>query len=379
METLNRPMGIGAILDKSFQLYRSHFTVAFLLLLLFAGPFYIIQNVLFYNLSTLSFFPESGTSIADSFELFLNGGAASAEEASPGLLLFTFLVMPLYLLLLVPVLMSSQLLLVKTALQGGEVRFGEVLRGAFVRYGRQVGNTLLYGLIIFGLMFVIWIALVLALVLIGSLTVGLGAGFLALGGDPFGGSIAFIVIVAVVYILTGFAISACSSYFIIRFGFYLPIVTLEDEGEAIRGSWRLTRGSFWRIFAVFFILTVIYTVFSLGVYALLIAVFKMSLIGQLINTVLILLIAPLYTIPYGVIYFDLRVRHEGADLERYMQTTAVPQQAWGTGGAGYADASAAPEDASAGRMPAGERAEQAAASSPASEPTKPQGAVPSDD
>ncbi|WP_159882149.1 glycerophosphoryl diester phosphodiesterase membrane domain-containing protein [Paenibacillus puerhi] len=328
MDSLNKPMGVGAILDRSFQLYRKHFATAFLLLLLFVGPFYLLQNLLLYNLSTVPLLPQSGDSFAESLNLFVNGNGGATDEPSPGMILFILLVLPLYAVLLAPVMLSSQLQLVRTAIEGGEVRFAEVLRKSFARYGRQVGNTFLYGLIVVGLLFVIWIALVIAIVIIASLTVGVGAGFLALGGDPFGGSVAFIIIIFVVYILTGLGMTACSSFFMIRFGFYLPIVTLEEGGQAIRRSWRLTRGSFWRIFAVYLILSIIYSVFSLGAYALLIAVFKMSLIGQLINIALILLIAPFYTIPYAVIYYDLRVRNEGADLERYLQTsTGMPPAA----------------------------------------------------
>ncbi|MEK8132291.1 hypothetical protein WMW72_30770 [Paenibacillus filicis] len=339
MEYLNRPMGVGAILDRSFQLYRNHFATAFLLMLLFVGPFYLLQNLLLYNLSSVPLLPQAGDSIADSLDLFISRSNLEAEALNPGLLFFSFLLMPLYAVLLLPVLMSSQLHLVQTALQGQEVRFSEVLRQSFGRYGRVIGNSLLYGLIITGISIGIWIALVIVIVIVVALTAGLAAGLPSIGSGSLGGSIVLIIVGVVVYILVALGIWAGLSFFMIRFGFFLPIVALEDGEGAIGRSWRLTKGSFWRIFAVLLLLSVLYSIFALGSYALMIGVFKMSLIGQLINVLLVLLIAPLFTIPYAVIYFDLRVRNEGSDLENYLQASAPGGQprvdlSYGTTGLG---------------------------------------------
>lgn len=53
----------------------------------------------------------------------------------------------------------------------------------------------------------------------------------------------------------------------------------------------------------------------LGGYALAIAVFKLSILGQIIHVLFALLILPVILITYGVIFYDLRGRNEGADLE----------------------------------------------------------------
>ncbi|WP_201318836.1 hypothetical protein [Paenibacillus sp. EPM92] len=317
MELFNKPMGVGTILDRSFQLYRKHFTMTYLLALLFFGPFYFVQNVLLYDMSGVSFLPQSEHSISGSFDLFLNGNRSGQAEMSGGLAGLALL-MPLYILAFFPSSVAAQLHLVNAAGKGESIRFGDLFRQSFTPYWRMVGNTFLFGLIVTGIyigLIIVFVAVFGVLAIVGT---GFGAAFTRMGADPLGGGIAFVALIVILYLLALFAVLAVVSYFVVRFGFYLPVVAVEKEGQALRRSWRLTRGSFWRIFAIYLVLTVIYTVFLLGIYALLVAVFKMSLLGQLIYVLLSLLITPFYMIPYAVIYFDLRLRSEGADLEQML-------------------------------------------------------------
>ncbi|WP_051775547.1 hypothetical protein [Paenibacillus tyrfis] len=317
MISFERPMGIGAILDRSFQIYRKHFTVTFLLMLLFFGPLYLLQNLVLFDVSSVSLLPESGETIADSIDRFAEA-SGSGDELRIGLLLFSFLLMPLYMLAVFPAAISSQLHLVRAAADGASVGFKELLRSSFSRYWPMVGNTLLFGLILMGVYMAISTAVVFGVIIVAAVTIGIGAGISELGSDPFGSSIVLVVLLVGMYLLVALLVMAGIGFFAIRFGFYLPVVALEGARSSLSRSWRLTKGNFWRIFGIYLVLSIIYGVFMMGAYALLIAVFKLSLLGQLIYIVLTLLITPIYMIPYAVTYFDLRVRNEGADLEQML-------------------------------------------------------------
>lgn len=317
MISFERPMGIGSILDRSFQIYRKHFTVTFLLMLLFFGPIYLLQNAVLFDMSSVSLLPESGETIADSLDRFAKA-SGSGDELRIGLLLFSFLLMPIYMLAVFPAAVSSQLHLVRAAAEGASVGFKELLRSSFSRYWPMVGNTLLFGLILMGVYAAISTAVVFGVIIVAAVSIGIGAGISELGSDPFGSSIVLAVLLIGMYMLVVLLMMAGIGFFAIRFGFYLPVVALEGARSSLSRSWKLTKGNFWRIFGIYFVLSIIYSVFMLGTYALLIAVFKMSLLGQLIYIVLTLLITPIYMIPYAVTYFDLRVRNEGADLEQML-------------------------------------------------------------
>ncbi|WP_281886435.1 hypothetical protein [Paenibacillus sp. YYML68] len=327
MESIRKPMGVGAVLDRSFQLYRSHFVTAFLFVLLFYGPFYFLQTFVLYDTGTAPLLPDSGTTVSSSMELFLRGSESSVDGMpDTGTMVFIFLLMPLYMLLVFPASIASQLHLVQSVLEGRPVRFGEVLRKSFTRYGKTLLFSFLYALIMITVQGMIGTVLVIALMLVVTLTAGLGSGLLELANDPLAGGLTFIVVFMIIYLLSILVVMAGSSFFIIRFGYFLPIISVDNGQDPLGRSWRLTRGHFWRIFLILVVLTVIYTVFSLGLYALVIGVFKMSLIGQLILVVLSLLIMPIFTIPYALLYFDLRVRNEGSDLEQVLSGWTAGQQ-----------------------------------------------------
>ncbi|CAH0119272.1 hypothetical protein PAE9249_01771 [Paenibacillus sp. CECT 9249] len=316
MELFTKPMSVGAILDRSFQLYRNHFTVIFLLMLLFFGPIYLLQNVLMYDMGGASFLPQHGDTAADSFDYFLSGSGVD-DDSAIGSVVFILLLMPLYMVAVFPAAIASQLHLVRAAAYGSGVRFGELLRKSFSPYWRMVGNTFLYGLMMFGIYILFTFAVLIAVGFVGMMIALLGVGLLQLGSS-YGGSIASVALVVVLYLSMVLGLVVGYGFFVVRFGFYLPVAALDNGRQTLRRSWRLTKGNFWRIFCVYFVVAAIGTVLMIGIYALLIAVFKMSLLGQLIYILCSLLIVPIYLIPYGVIYLDLRVRNEGADIERML-------------------------------------------------------------
>jgi hypothetical protein len=137
---------------------------------------------------------------------------------------------------------------------------------------------------------------------LSSLIIGLGMLMLIVPGFIF---------------LCGFAVGAPA----------LVLESLPSATGAMGRSWELTKGYRGKIFAVLFTTIVLLLIPTIGVGAL-VAIFgpgegeSAVLIASLVITAIIqILVAPFIYVAFTVLYYDLRVRKEGFDLE--MLTTAL--------------------------------------------------------
>ena len=127
----------------------------------------------------------------------------------------------------------------------------------------------------------------------------------------------------------------------IAFAFAVPVLFVEDlrGGKALGRSFRLVRGSWWRTFAVIalgfllgsFVSSIVQAVFVVGIIAdsgndaLVLTLSALAgIVGLAIST-------PFQAALITVVYFDLRVRKEGFDLELLAREMA------GDGGLGVPD------------------------------------------
>ncbi|MGW0801755.1 glycerophosphoryl diester phosphodiesterase membrane domain-containing protein [Nonomuraea sp. NPDC002799] len=129
-----------------------------------------------------------------------------------------------------------------------------------------------------------------------------------------------------------------------RFAFASPVVVLEGRGpiEAMRRSWHLVSGDFWRVFGIL-LLTSLLVGLVAGVlsvpFTLAGTMFGMFSAGSMVTTVVsAVLIAiggtlsAMFTYPFeagvsGLLYADRRMRSEAFDL--VLQTAAIEQQRQG--------------------------------------------------
>ncbi|TXK80990.1 hypothetical protein [Paenibacillus sp. N3.4] len=318
-----RPMGIGRILDRSFLLYRKYFVTLMLIMLILYGPFYLLQHLLTYQetaaVTTTSLLDQirSGSSWQDILESgsFIQNRPSTADVWK--MMVLVIVLVPVFILGLMPVSVAAVVHLVRASLFGEEIPgVGQLLKKSFRRFWPLVGSTLLDLLIIFGLYIgIIIIFFIIAFVLsIGGIISN------SIGG--FGAGAAVFAIIFGILIGLGFIIGL--SYFIIRWCYYLPIVALGENPIGLNGSWRLTRNNFWRLFLMFFVFILIVYLF-LGVSQLIIAaVFGLGLWSQLLQSLLSILVAPLWILPYAISFFDLKVRNEGLGLESLIQNTIYP-------------------------------------------------------
>lgn len=122
--------------------------------------------------------------------------------------------------------------------------------------------------------------------------------------------------------------------------FSVPAAALEKLTgfKALRRSWNLTRGSRRRIFVAWFAITVCYWVLSLAaVYALRWVVYFLYWVGHfrwvsphftseaalVLYAMIQAFVLPIYAIAITLLYYDQRVRKEGYDVEVMMQTAGL--------------------------------------------------------
>ncbi|OPH49604.1 hypothetical protein BC351_37045 [Paenibacillus ferrarius] len=317
-----RPMGIGRILDRSFQLYRKHFVALTLIMLILFGPFYLLQHLLMYQetASTSSSILDqirSGKSLEDMFGadsyLQSNPAAQDPEFIWRALILMIVLV-PIMLLGLFPASMASVVHLVKANLLGEETpKVGQLLKKSFRRFWPLAGSTFLGGLIMFGL----YIGLAIVIVIF-AIVFALGGSFSsAVGGSGGGG----MVLTILFFILLGLGSLFAFAYFCIRWSYYLPFVALEEESIGLGRSWKLTRSSFWRLLGMYVVLTLILYLFLAVIQLIIAAVFGLGLWAQLLQSLISIIVMPLWYLPYAVSFFDLKVRNEGFGLEAMIEHT----------------------------------------------------------
>ncbi|USG67693.1 ABC transporter ATP-binding protein [Brevibacillus ruminantium] len=314
------PMGVGGLLDRSFAVYRQHFATFFLLALILFAPLMLLQEALMSDMGSMPLLASDNES--DSFEEFLQnrflGSDQPVTEDPIKLLLFLLLLIPISLFVVYPQMQGASLLITKGAVYGEPITLKAALKQSFSRFWPMAGSTFVYGLIVLGIM----IGFMLVIGLLSVLGIGVG-GLLMPDLDSFN-PVLMILLFILLYLLFILVIVLLPGYFLLRWAFYLPVVLIERDGIGIGRSWRLTKGKFWRLVALYIVLTVIYTIFSGGIQALLIAVFGVSVLGQLLLVLFTCLLVPWMMIVYALTYLDLKVRYDGTDVEALLQVQTEP-------------------------------------------------------
>ncbi|MBP1966900.1 hypothetical protein [Paenibacillus aceris] len=321
-----RPMGIGRILDRSFQLYRKHFVVLTLIMLILYGPFYLLQHLLTYQETAMTSGSileqiRNGGSIQDMF-----GPNSSFLQKDPTLhsegyiwktLILVLVLSPIMILGLMPASIASVVHLVKASLYGEETPgVGQLLKKSFARFWPLAGSTFLVGLIVLGIY--LGMAIILA---IFAIIFAVGGSLSGAVGGFGGGGVAFTI---VFFAVLGLGALFTFAYFVIRWGYYLPFVALGEESLGIGRSWGLTRKSFWRLFGMYIVLTLILYLFLIVVQLVVAAVFGVGLGAQLLQSLISILVMSLWFLPYAVSFFDLSVRNEGLGLQAMIDNT-IPE------------------------------------------------------
>jgi hypothetical protein len=300
-----KPMGTGAILDRSIQFYRSNFQQLFLLTLIQYTPFLFLQYLFTYGYDQISFFPVYNPALSvDTFILRITGFQSSFSFSR----LYQFTINILLYICVYPLLYTSVMFLIESVLSKKTLKTNKILKKTFDRFWPMVGSSFVYAIRIFGIYLLLSIVVFLFSKLIGLFD---------LRAPVFGN---ILTIIGFLFAFIGIA------FFMIRWGFHLPIVTVQQEINGLGKSWLLTADNFWRLLAIFVFANVI-PVAIVFVFKITFFIFsESSVIGLLIVLLASVLLAPVTMVAYAFTYCDLKARKEGSDL-REMIEAKLPQPA----------------------------------------------------
>lgn len=307
-----KPLGYGKMLDRCFHLYRRHFVKLLQLSLLLYAPFFVLQSILIgqngTGFSVWSFIGDFEKRFSTLPEPEPIGGAAVAGY---------IVLLLIFMLTVIPLSMAASVRLVESANRGDGFSLGGILRPPLRRLGALAGSTFLYGLILFGIVF--GVSLIFgAIGVAAALTLGQSFGLDGVFLDSPGRMAGLVIVGIVIYVVVLCAIGLLIGFFGIRWGFYAPYAASREEGVGLSASWRLTRGQFWRLFAVYITMSVAVSVVSL--IPLLVPNETLQLAAEGLVQVVTM---PLYLVAYGVAYHDLRLR-QGAGLETMLERVEAP-------------------------------------------------------
>lgn len=140
-----------------------------------------------------------------------------------------------------------------------------------------------------------------------------------------------LIIGFILLILPGIAVIAAGIFFSIRWSLAVAAMMAEDIGpiNGLRRSWNLVAGMWWRTFGILLVVTILQGIIGLALGFLLGLIVGVALSGDLQlavssvgSTLLGAIISPITTIAIVLLYFDLRVRKEGLDLDQLAQQTS---------------------------------------------------------
>ena len=279
-------MPLPELLDELFRLYRRHFSLIVVVALIVALPGAVWQLVTgTYKLTAGSYTNLFTTS---------PGAAPSFSSQQFSDLAGAFALGALGALILLPFSVGAVYRAVTDVALGRPATIGSVLRETLARY----------------------------LPLLGLVALGVGIAIVWV--------IAFAVGI-VLLVLPGLAVLCAGVYLAVRWSLSVASMMAEDVGP-IRGlgrSWALVKSQWWRTFGIIVIVAIMQAIigyalgFLFGVIAALATTGDVRLAVVAVGSTLLgALINPITTIAIVLLYFDLRVRKEGLDLDQLAQQTS---------------------------------------------------------
>jgi hypothetical protein len=320
-----QPMNLGDILDAIFRLYRNNFLLFLGIIVLLQIPVMIGQGII-----TAQF----GLGYASELELWTQA-LLRFDPASDS---FSDINLPLD-----NTIAFFSLLIFLSMVDGIIVR--PLMTGAFAnaisrRYLDQsvslvqaysFGFSRVITLIAAQFLIVLFLSFIFA-VLYGLFILAIVALVMGVSGQDGGASVVGIILTIGGAFTALFVLIVASLFFWVRFLFVPYAVVLENRGitQSITRSWNLVSGSFWRTLGIMLLITIMVAIitfvpaFILGMGVGVITVVTQNaalsqIFNVLVNYATNMLTMPLSLIGMTLLYYDLRVRKEGYDMELALQ------------------------------------------------------------
>lgn len=312
-----RPLGLGELLDESFRIYRSYFLIFVAVAALVLVPYTLLSllpTLLFQGqIETLQQQAAAGLNPLDGQTLWqFFGGLLVGVLASVG-------VSMLYTIFLQPLLEGA-------LAHGVSQAYLERPLGV----GSSYGAALRHGLGLIGARLIPALLGVLATGLILGFSLGsiaLLTGFNPASDQPDTSRIG--AGIALIFCMLGLvlALSIIGLLIFVRLIFTPQAVVIEGQGawSGITRSWALTRGYFWRTLGYVLVIGLLVAlltaipglVVSVPLQLLLPDQLRLqAVINSVTGAIFGVLVTPFSLIAYTLMYYDLRIRKEGFDLEQ---------------------------------------------------------------
>lgn len=304
-----RPLSLGDIYNGAFCAIRQAPSVMFgLVLALWAGLGGLMGALLYFLI------PDLNTYLADDFDA---DGTEAALESLWKITESTMLAGVITGLL--------QLFIVSLTLAICVAGLGPLVLGRRPTVA-DVWQTLkshLWGIIGYSLLLIVGSALLLGL---GLLPLG---GFFLINIEDFGASLGLLGLT----FLTLMVVGVFSTWISVKLVFAIPTAIMEDISiiSALKRSWRLTKGSFWKFFGIILLTTLIVSFLGQGLNTVIGFILSaVVLVNQnftiimtlsaVLSSVITGLTMPFYGAVLGLLYIDTRIRREGLAV-RLLQAT----------------------------------------------------------
>ncbi|MGH2705084.1 MAG: hypothetical protein ACRDJ4_08315 [Actinomycetota bacterium] len=297
--------GVGDLLDAAITLYRSHWKLYIGITAIVLGPFLLLQAIAVQ--AAVGPVGELNSTLGGRF----GPGIQPTTTALPGFIARIVGVAAVFgllnLLIVLPFLAAATARATAQIYLGSEPTVGDVYRFALSKLGSVLWVTILTGLIWLGLILGVGVVLAIVTFVLPSPFDGLLGGLIGLA--------AFV----------GFVIV------FIRLVFGTTTVVVEDRRgvDAIKRSWELSAGFFWKILGMS-ILAGILTVIAAFIVRIPFSVLGRVLggagwfvegLGQAASQVVV---NPFSLIIIVLLYFDMRIRQEAFDLTLMAQELQRP-------------------------------------------------------
>jgi len=317
-----RPMSLGDMFDAAFRLYRRYFLTFIGIAALLQVPIAIVQILLQVSV---------GSSFLTNWMRAVSGpgspGSNPFENLPVGQMIAYFgllFVLGIVQVLLVQSLMTGALAnAVARAYTGRPVSIIDAYRIGWRRFFALVGAalaTFLAGAVVLG-------------VLAGC---AFGAGFLLVRSGSENAGILAGALIAIVAVGMFGVLFLAGMIFYTRLLLTTQAIVLEGQGPlaGLSRSWQLTRGAFWRALAITVLMSILAYIIagipaSVVSFALqllsagdLTAVMRNQAIVSGITVLGQIIVIPLQLVIFTLLYYDLRMRKEGYDLELMAQQAA---------------------------------------------------------
>ncbi|MFZ7945847.1 MULTISPECIES: hypothetical protein [Bacillaceae] len=297
-EKFKKPKGFGEILDHTFSLSKNHFKEFFVILIIFMGPVYLLQAIIQYA-SGISFFRQVGPG-DNWFEQILSGFEETGAIDSGGLGMdISLIVVGLLSVILFPVAEAAILFALHHIRNNEEFSVGYVIKQAFSRFWPMLGSSILFGLIA--------IAIIVLPILMVVFSFGVSAS---------DGNMIFLILFG---ILLFFAGAIGIGLLLTRWSFYFGSVVLDKTSPGFTRSWRLSKNRTWVLMGLYIVFYIIVSIIGAVVQMTFGAFLGNSVLLTMISNMATLFTTMIFSVGYGVMYLDLKTRHDADDLKELIE------------------------------------------------------------